>query len=50
MTPSFKVGNLEIKGYGDGLLETSLDLVVDVERTRSSRNSTTREAAGEFGS
>ena len=35
MTPSFKVGDLEIKGYSDGLLKTSLDLVVDMERARS---------------
>jgi len=35
MTPSFKVGDLEIEGYSDGLLKTSLDLVVDMERGRS---------------
>ena len=50
MTPSFKVGNLEINGYSDGLLETSLDLVVNMERARSSRNLTTRKAAGQLAS
>ena len=35
MTPSFKVGDLEIKGYSDGILKTSLDLVVDMERAQS---------------
>lgn len=34
-TPSFKVGDLEIKGFSDGLLKTSLDLVVNMERARS---------------
>ena len=35
MTPSFKVGNLEINGFSDGLLKTSLDLVVNIERAQS---------------
>jgi glyoxylase-like metal-dependent hydrolase (beta-lactamase superfamily II) len=35
MTPSFKVGDLEIKGYSDGLLKTSLDLMVGMERVQS---------------
>jgi glyoxylase-like metal-dependent hydrolase (beta-lactamase superfamily II) len=35
MTPSFRVGDLEIYGYSDGLLKTSLDLVVNMERARS---------------
>ncbi len=35
MTPSFKVGDLEIKGYSDGILKTSLDLVVDMDRAHS---------------
>jgi hypothetical protein len=35
MTPSFKVGDLEINGYSDGILRTSLDLMVDMERARS---------------
>lgn len=35
MTPSFTVGDLEIKGYSDGLLKTSLDLLVNMERVQS---------------
>jgi len=48
--PSFKVGDLEINGYSDGILETPFDLVVDMERARSSRNLTTREAASNLAS
>ncbi len=35
MTPSFKVGDLEIKGYSDGILKTSLDLIVNMDRATS---------------
>jgi len=31
-TPSFKVGDLEIKGYSDGILRTSLDMITNMDR------------------
>lgn len=31
-TPSFKVGDLEIKGYSDGILRTSLDMILNMDR------------------
>ncbi len=33
--PSFRVGDLEIKGYSDGVLRTSLDMILNMERARS---------------
>ena len=33
--PSFKVGDLEIKGYSDGILRTSLDMILNMERAES---------------
>ena len=35
MTPSFKIGDLEVKGFSDGILKTSLNLVVNMERARA---------------
>jgi glyoxylase-like metal-dependent hydrolase (beta-lactamase superfamily II) len=35
MAASFKIGDLEIKGYSDGILRTSLDLVLDMPRPQS---------------
>jgi len=50
MTPSFKVGDLAINGCSDGILEMSLDLVVDMERTVVDSRLTTSEAAGRLAS
>jgi glyoxylase-like metal-dependent hydrolase (beta-lactamase superfamily II) len=32
MQPTFKVGNLEVKAFNDGILKTSLDLVIGMDR------------------
>jgi glyoxylase-like metal-dependent hydrolase (beta-lactamase superfamily II) len=33
--PTFRVGDLEIKGFSDGILKTSLDMIVNMERAQS---------------
>lgn len=35
MAPVFQIGDLEIKGFSDGVLKTSLDLVIGMERQQS---------------
>ena len=34
-TPSFKIGDLEIRSFSDGILRTSLDMIVNMERAQS---------------
>ena len=35
MTQSFQVGDLEVKGFSDGILKTSIDFVVGMDRAQS---------------
>lgn len=35
MEPSFRVGDLEVKAFSDGILKTSLDLVIGMERAEA---------------
>jgi hypothetical protein len=35
MTRTFRVGGLDVKGFSDGVLKTSLDFVLGMERAQS---------------
>jgi glyoxylase-like metal-dependent hydrolase (beta-lactamase superfamily II) len=35
MVPTFKIGDLEVKGFTDGILKTSIDLIIGMERAQA---------------